>query len=110
MILTNKLGLPRSIENAVRNDPYSRGNADISVTGLIGPPRKRQLEIQFFDQITEDVSERIWALWGQIGHGILERAGDGDAIHEKRLFIERYGWIISGSFDRYCLEEIEVEE
>jgi hypothetical protein len=102
--LTNRLGLPRSIERAVRNDRYSRGDAHISVTGLIGPARKRAIEIKHADEITEDVSERIWSLMGQIAHGILERADD-QGWCEERLFIERHGWRISGSFDRYVLEE-----
>ena len=103
MILTNRLNLPRSIENAVRRDPYTRGNAHISVTGLIGPARKRYIEQQHADEISEDVAERIWALMGQITHGILERADDS-AWCEERLFIERFGWRISGQFDRYLLE------
>lgn len=109
MIITNKLGLPSSIEKAVRNDKYSRGGAHISVTGLIGPARKRALEIAHADEITEDVAERIWSLMGQIAHGILERADD-HAWCEERLYIERHGWRISGQFDRLCLEEVEVEE
>jgi hypothetical protein len=104
MRLTNRLGLPRSIENALRNDPYNRGDAHISVTSLIGPARKRALEIRHRNEITEDVSERIWALMGQIAHGILERADD-QAWCEERLFIERHQWRISGAFDRYLLEE-----
>ena len=103
MILTNRLNLPRSIENAVRHDPYTRGNAHISVTGLIGPARKRAIEIKHADEITEDVAERIWALMGQITHGILKEADD-EALTEERLFIERHGWRISGQFDRYVLE------
>lgn len=103
MKLTNKLNLPKSIENAVRNDPYSRGNANISVTTLIGPARIRQLMIKHADEIEEDVSDRIWALLGQVTHGILERADD-DSFTEERLFIQRHGWRISGSFDRYSLE------
>lgn len=103
MILTNRLGLPRSIENAVRNDPYTRGGAHISVTGLISPARKRALEARHADEITEDVADRIWALMGQIAHGVLERADD-QAWCEERLYISRHGWRISGQFDRYLLE------
>jgi hypothetical protein len=103
MILTNRLNLPRSIVNAVRRDPYDRGDAHISVTGLIGPARKRAIEMAHADEITEDVAERIWALLGQITHGILERADEG-SLTEERLFIERHGWRISGQFDRYVLE------
>lgn len=104
MKLTNKLGLPSSIYNAVARDPYSRGDAHISVTGLIGPARKRILEIQHGDKLTEDVADRIWSLMGQITHGILERS-DREAWTEERLYIERHGWRISGQFDRVLLEE-----
>jgi len=103
MKITNRLNLPSSIAKAVQNDRYSRGDAHISVTGMIGPARKRALEIAHADELTEDVSERIWALMGQIAHGILERADD-QAWCEERLFIERHGWRISGAFDRYLLE------
>lgn len=104
MKLTNRLNLPSSIYNAVARDPYSRGDAHLSVTGLIGPARKRQLEIQHGDQLTEDVADRIWSLMGQITHGILERS-DREAWTEERLYIERHGWRISGQFDRVLLEE-----
>jgi hypothetical protein len=103
MRLTNRLSLPQSIVNAVSRDNYSRGDAHISVTGLISPPRKRVLEIQHGDHLTEDVSDRIWALFGQVTHGILERHDD-EAKTEERLYIERAGWRISGQFDRLVLE------
>jgi hypothetical protein len=102
--ITNRLGLPSSLVKAVTNDKYHRGDAHISVTSLIGPARKRYLEQLHAEEITEDVAERIWALMGQIAHGILERADD-QAWCEERLFIERFGWRISGQFDRYLLEE-----
>lgn len=103
MILTNRLGLPASIVNAVSRDNYSRGDAHISVTTLIGPARKRILERVHGDELTEDVADRIWALFGQVTHGILERHDD-EAKTEERLFIERHGWRISGQFDRLVLE------
>lgn len=103
MILTNKLNLPSSIYNAVKRDPYTKGDAHISVTGLIGPARKRILELRHADEITEDVADRIWSLMGQITHGILERADD-EAWCEERLYIVRHGWRISGQFDRVLLE------
>tara|TARA_R100001086_G_scaffold32972_1_gene14957 strand:+ start:156 stop:1067 length:912 start_codon:yes stop_codon:yes gene_type:complete len=102
MNITNLLNLPEPIVEAVRNDPYDRGAAHISVTGMIGPARKRRLELDHADEITEDASQRIWALFGQVAHGILERA-DKSGITERRLFIERHGWTISGQFDRICL-------
>lgn len=103
MILTNKLNLPKSIAQAVANDPYTKGDANISVSQLIGPARKRALEIRHANELTEDVADRIWSLMGQIAHGILERA-DHEAWTEERLYITRHGWRISGQFDRVLLE------
>jgi len=105
MKYTNKLKLPESIAKAVQNDPYTMGDADISVTGLIGPARQRRLAIDHNDEIVEDVADRIWSLYGQIVHDILERADMGDAriITEHRLFIERMGWTVSGQFDRLVM-------
>lgn len=109
MLLTNKLNLPSSIVRAVSRDPYTRGDAHISTTGLIGPARKRMLEILHGDELSEDVADRIWSLMGQIAHGILERS-DREAWTEERLFIVRHGWRISGQFDRVLLEEGLVQD
>ncbi len=103
MRITNRLGLPSSIVAAVSRDTYSRGDAHISVTTLVGPARKRMLEIVHGDQLTEDVSDRIFALFGQAVHTVLERS-DPDGQTEERLFIERHGWRISGQYDRVLVE------
>jgi hypothetical protein len=96
--ITNHSGLPQPIVDAVRNDPYNSGDSDISVTRLIQPPRKVELERRHNAEITEDASDRIWALMGQLGHLILERAGNG-AIVEKRLFGIINGCKVSGQVD-----------
>lgn len=103
MKLTNKLGLPSSIVNAIARDPYTKGDAHISVTTLVGPARKRVLELVHGDELTEDVSDRIWSLLGQLAHSILERH-DADGWTEERLFMTRHGWRISGQFDRVLVE------
>jgi hypothetical protein len=80
--ITNQLGLPEAIVRAVSNDPYTYGSAHISATTLYGSPRPRILRKRFAEQVTEDVSDRLWALVGQIGHGILERAVHKRNAHE----------------------------
>jgi hypothetical protein len=104
MKLTNFLGLPASIVNAIANDDYSKGDADLSVSQLISPARKVEIERQHTEELTEDASDRIWALVGQAVHEILRRADD-DALTEQRLFIDWHDttgklWKISGAFDR----------
>ena len=86
MEITNRLNLPEPLVNAVRNDPYNAGKSDISVTALIGSPYIRRLKRLHGDHITEDVSERIYALLGQAVHSILERAEAPHYQIEERLY------------------------
>ena len=100
MRITNKYNLPDVIVNAIKNDPYNSGPCDISVTRLIAPPRKVALEALHYKELEEDASQRIWSLFGQAMHVILERA-ETVADTEQRLSIERCGWTISGQFDNF---------
>ena len=100
MRITNKFNLPESIVNAIRNDPYTSGPCDISVTRLISPPRKVALERANYKDLEEDAADRTWALFGQALHVVLERA-EHVADTETRLTVERQGWNISGQFDRF---------
>lgn len=114
-MLTNRLGLPQAIVDAVTNDPYTKGESDISVTQLIQPPYARKLREE--NEVHEDVTDRIWSLVGQVGHGIVERAypqayteaaknmtaAEAHAafgvVAEKRLYMKVNGWVVSGQFD-----------
>lgn len=75
------------------------GNARISVTGLLKPPRIGLLWRKHHHKMERDASDMIWALFGQAIHGILERGGDEEHIPEERLFIEVRGWRVSGQID-----------
>ena len=108
MNLTNHQGLPQALVEAVRNDGYSKGEADFSVTELLQPPQKVQLERRHDASLSEDAADRIWSLMGQVAHGILERAGDElNALTERRLFADvgvgRGSVRVSGAFDRTLL-------
>jgi len=112
MKFTNKLNLPQAIVNAVTNDPYDKGDADFSVTGLIAPVRAKVLTARNDAILTEDVSKRLFSLYGQIGHGILERA-DYQAVPE-RFFIKRTvngkEYAISGKGDSLLLENKALDD
>jgi len=98
MIITNTEGLPQPLVDAITKDPYDAGKSDLTVTQLISPPRKVALEKRHFNEMVVDASDRLWALMGQIGHGILERAANSDIV-EKRWFGAMDGWVISGQSD-----------
>ena len=100
MRVTNRHGLPQVIVDAVLADPYT-GGGDISTTKLIDAPQIRVLGAKYRDQITTDVSERVWSLMGQALHTVLERAGirrEG-MVAEHRFFAEYHGWTLSGQAD-----------
>jgi len=107
MQLTNHTKLPQPLINAIANDDYDPGNADISVTSLISPPQKVALEKKHSDMLTQDVADGIYALIGKSIHKILEDA-DESAIKEERLYTYSKGWCISGQFDRLVLNENNV--
>ena len=99
--LTNRFGLPDEIVAAIVNDPYDNEGADISVTQLIGPPRLRVLKKRHAHKAIEDVSDRLWSLYGKAVHKVLEMASCGQIRTEERLAIEVNGWSLSGQVDVY---------
>lgn len=99
MRYTNTLGLPQALVSAIINDPYSKGDADFSVTELLKPPRARALEVKYYSELEVDASSRIWALLGQTVHAILERgAGEKDLV-EKRFKATFLKSTLSGQID-----------
>jgi len=108
MVITNNAGYPEALVKAVENDSYSKGEGvDRSVTGLLAPPRQAALKEIHGHEIVEDVSDRTYALYGQLVHLLLERAGEQsrNAINEERLYAEVGGWTISGQTDTLTLTE-----
>ncbi len=114
MKLTNKYGLPTAIANAVKGfqDDYTNSHtkkSDISVTGLLAPPQQKALTSQHETELTEDVSDRIWALMGQSIHSLLEKA-ETKASVEDRLYGTYDGWIVSGQYDRMTCSEKTLQD
>ncbi len=114
MKLTNRLGLPQAIVNALSHDEYDRGPADISVTGLSSPPRQQALANAHGSELEEDASDLIYALLGKAVHHILEVGGGADptTITEERYFMTVPGplgnWVVSGQMDSIDLEPLEI--
>lgn len=98
MNLTNRMGLPDGLVQAIKNDSYSKGDSDFTVTELLKPPRQRALIKRHEHEITEDASDRIWSLLGQATHVICERGNVSD-IAEKRFFADFDGVRLSAQID-----------
>ncbi len=103
---TNKHDLPAPLYKAIVNDKYvSRGY--ISTTALIDSCRIRQLKARHRDEITTDVAENMWALFGTACHHIIELAAEDcpDYLPEISLEMEVLGKKLSGTADLYDKEK-----
>lgn len=98
-----------TLSRALTNDPYDKGDSEFSITELIAPARARVLRHIHRDEIIEDVSDRLWSLYGQVTHGVLERAAGG-ALVEKRFFTVVNGVKISAQIDSLCLEDFALRD
>lgn len=85
MKLTNRTNLPEALVKAMTNDPYDAGDSDFTATSLLKPARIVALEARHKHEITEDAEDGIYRLYGQVAHGVLERANMAD-LAEKRFF------------------------
>jgi hypothetical protein len=107
MRITNKYNLPEPIIEAVKNDPYSKGKADFSITELIDSPRIAALKARHDHEIEKDASELIWPLLGRAVHSLLEQHGrklgglsaKSGLFAEQRIYTSINGWTISGALD-----------
>lgn len=100
MIQTNKYELPESFVRALKKQNYDRKpDWDFSVTELLKPAQIRVLEKRYSDKITEDISERIWALLGSCVHEVLDKAAGKDSLNEERLVVDVDGYTIAGKPD-----------
>lgn len=99
MRITNKHGLPEAFVRAVQNDPYSKGDADFSVTGLLAPPRQTVLISKHKDDLEEDAKNRVWSTFGQSVHYILQKSARPGDLVEKRFFADFEQFVVSGAID-----------
>lgn len=103
MKFTNMFNLPEPLFKAVCNDPYN-AKSDFTVTGLLKPARQSALEYKHKDELSEDAADRIWALMGQIGHLVLERAGmkSGEYVEKRHTILRTIAgetYSVSGQVD-----------
>jgi len=98
----NEHGLPAQFERFSEAEAYSRGDSDISVTGLMGPAQIAHLTEKHQDELEEeDVSDNIMAILGTAVHSILEKGAGASDIIEERFSLDVGGTVVSGAID--CL-------
>lgn len=110
--MKNFHNLPLPLFEAVKNDTYDNGGADCSVTQLLKPVQMWVLEQRHKEKVedSQDISERLWATYGQLMATLLERVVKASPILaarfqvEIRHTVEVEGWKLSGAFDLWDRE------
>jgi hypothetical protein len=105
MNYTNELNLPEPFVDAVKSN-HAYKEHRYSVTEVLGGTCEAILKRRHDGEITEDVSQRIWALFGTAVHKVLQEAeASPDQIQENWLCVEIDGlcpkYELSGIFDLY---------
>jgi len=106
MRLTNKFGLPEPIFQAIQwQERAHKLVGNVSCTSLIDSPLRFWLGKKYYDQLEEDASDRLWALYGSLVHLVAEKYGKevGGAHVEKQVIADVLGWKVSAILD-YVLE------
>ena len=64
-----------------------------------------QLRKKHWDELEEDVADKIWAIFGTAIHSVLELGADHNHLIEERIHATVDGWDISGAVDLQKQEE-----
>lgn len=104
MKITNELDLPKPFVDAATSN-YTYTPNRYSVTGIIKGTCQSILERRHADEITVDVAEQVWLVFGSAVHKILEESEESATqIKEGKLDMEipgAPGYKLSGIFDLY---------
>jgi hypothetical protein len=63
------------------------------------------LRQEHWEELEEDVSEKMWAVLGTAAHKMFEETADDKHVSEERIFTEIDGWVISGAIDVQKIED-----
>ena len=114
MKTSNKYNLPLPLYRAMEMGDYKSEPDRISVTNLINPPLIRYLTDKYWEEIEEDVSDRLWALLGKSIHLVLKGYGEkeetGKIEIEKRFEVQYGKWIIVGVADLVDNKVFSIED
>lgn len=99
MILTNVNNLPKGFVKACTTDKHNEIGT-VSATTLNSGIKSVVLQERHWEKMTDDVSDRIWAIFGTAVHSLLEQEGDND-FTEEQLSFDVDGIKVSGRIDNY---------
>ena len=101
MIITNKFNLPQAFVEMAQCEESFKDN-EIRVTSLLNGHCEEELKRRFSTEITQDVSDMIWMLFGTAAHAVLEnQAETATQFKEERLKMPISNSVLTGKSDLY---------
>ena len=105
--ITNIYNLPQPFVDLVSEDTYSKGESDITTTGLAQPPKIAELTRRHSSEITMDASEKVWTMMGTANHYVLEQIALRNPeryVTEQRFYLDIDGVKLGGQIDLFDRE------
>ena len=102
MTITNKLSLPAGLVKAVSTEKHNSPGC-LSTTTLLQGVKQIILSDRHWDELVDDVAARIWAVWGQAVHYLLEHEGEHD-FTEQEMSYEAGSVTVTGRIDNYNMK------
>ena len=108
MKITNKLGLPQAMVDAVSTSEHN-AEGNLSATTLLKSIREIVLTKRHWHELEDDVSNRVWAIFGQAVHKVLERETE-TSFTEEFLKVNLSPVNVTGRIDSYDMQEHKVTD
>lgn len=102
MKITNKMGLPEALVQAVSTQKHNK-EGQYSATTLLKGACETVLTKRHWDEIEVDASESIWTVFGTATHSIFEKQKD-NTFKEELFSVPVGNSIVTGRVDSYDLE------
>ena len=108
MKITNKLGLPQAMVEAVSTSEHN-AEGNLSATTLLKSIREIVLAKRHWNELEDDVSNRVWSIFGQAVHKVLERETE-TSFTEEFLKVNLGSVNITGRIDSYDMQDHKVTD
>jgi len=103
MVINNRLNLPEAIVKAVSTELHNKSDKELSATTLLKGIKEIILERRHWKELTDDAADRIWAVWGEAVHALLQTESK-DEFAECDLSKNIGDIVITGRIDNYNME------
>lgn len=106
MKITNEYGLPDVLVRKCGTEKHNQKHC-VSATTIKNGTRQFWLTDRHWDEITVDVSDMFWAMFGTAFHSLMEEETDDTFVEE--LVTKQIGdWTVTGRIDGYNMATCEI--